>query len=191
MKMIVIVVTLLFVSTTCAAQTRRCVAEDKNPYPNELPTLKIYRDAKWKSLRPLVSTKADIEKVLGKPVAIYDELLQSNVAGYDDDFDWTIVVSVVGKGGELPDSVVDRLADLTLYPKRRVSLVGADFSTFMPMSVHDESGGNTTVYYDACGLRYVVYSEDATNGRFHVGDLKSITYGFSQESYNKQLTGKP
>jgi len=155
-----------------------------------LPTLKLYRDAKWKSLRPYVSTQEQVHKVLGEPVPFYDELLRTDVAGYDGGFNWTIVVGIVGKGGDLPDSVVDRLDNLKLYPKTRVSLVGADFSAFMPMSVHNDSGADTTHYYDRCGLRYVVYAEDALDGRFHVGDLKSITYGASNEDFEK-LTRKP
>jgi hypothetical protein len=152
--------------------------------------LKLYREAKWNSLRPYVSTDADIRKVLGKPVIVYDERLKENVAGYDDDFDWIIVISVVGKGGELPDSVVDRLDSVTLYPKRRVSLVGADFSAFFPMSVHDRFGVETIVYYDKFGLRYSVYSEDSADGRFHAGDLQFIVYGPSREGYQK-LIRKP
>jgi hypothetical protein len=75
-------------------------------------------------------------------------------------------------------------------PKRRISLVGADFSAFMPMSVRNESGADTIHYYDKFGLRYVVYSEDAPDGRFLVGDLESITYGGSDNDYRK-LTRKP
>lgn len=41
----------------------------------------------------------------------------------------------------------------------------------------------TQRYYDACGLQYVVYSEDAPDGRVDVGDLQSITYGFSNKDY--------
>ncbi len=185
MKMIVTLITVLLAALTCAGQTKPTVSAEREPYPNELPTLKFYRDAKWNPLRPYVSTDAEIRKVLGKPVAVYDELLKEHVAGYEDDFDWTIVVSVVGRGGELPEFVVDRLDSITLYPKRRVSLVGADFSAFFPMSIRNRSGGDTTVYYDKFGLRYVVYAEDAPDERFHIGDLKSITYGASREDTQK------
>src|SRR6266849_3155384 len=133
MQAIACLISLLFASVACAAQAQVAAADDKNPYPNELPTLKLYREAKWNSLRPYVSTEADIRKVLGKPVPVYDEVLRTEVAGYQDDFDWTMVVSVVGKGGDLPDSVVDRLDSITLYAKRRISLVGADFSAFFPI----------------------------------------------------------
>jgi hypothetical protein len=185
MKTILSIIVLFLSTATCIAQTRVSAAEDNNPYPNELATLKLYREAKWKSLRPFVSTDADIRKILGKPVAIYDELLRSYVAGYDDDFDWTIVVSVVGKGGEVPDSYVDRLEHIELFPKRRVSLVGADFSAFASMSVRDRSAPETTVYYDKFGLRYVIYAEDASDGHFHTGDLKRIIYGSSREDYER------
>lgn len=184
MKTIACLIALLFASVACAVQAQ--VADHKNPYPNELPTLKLFREAKWNSLRPYVSTDADIRKVLGKPVPVYDEVLRADVPGYQDDFDWTIVISVVGNGGDLPDSVVDRLDSLTLYPKRRVSLIGADFSAFMSMSVRNRSGEETTVYYDKFGLRYVVYAQDAADERFHAGDLKEIIYGASNAETEKQ-----
>ena len=187
MKTIACLIGLLLASVACATQAQ--VADQKNPYPNELPTLKLYREAKWNSLRPYVSTEADIQKVLGKPVPFYDEVLRTEVPGYQDDFDWTIGISVVGKGGDLPDSVADRLADITLYPKRRFSLIGADFSAFTPMSVHNRSGPETSVYYDKFGLRYVVYAEDASDERFHAGDLKEIIYGASNAETEK-LTRK-
>jgi len=190
MKTIVTLIAVLFATSTCTAQAKLSSAQERNPYPNELPTLKLYGGAKWNSLRPYVSTDADIRKVLGKPVAVCDELLKEYVAGYEDDFDWTIVVSVVGKGGELPDSVVERLDFITLYPKRRVSLVGADFSAFFPMSVRDRSGVETIVYYDKFGLRYSVYSEDSADGRFQAGDLELIRYGASREDH-QNLIGKP
>src|SRR5215471_4828749 len=179
MKTIVSLVVLVLVAFVCVGQTKSTVAND-NPYPNELPTLKLYPDAKWKSLRPYVSTQEQVHKVLGEPTPFYDELLRTDVAGYDGGFGWTIVVSIVGKGGDLPDSVVDRLGYLTLYPKRRVSLIGADFSAFSTNSI-DNSPDKTTIYSDKFGLRYVVYAEDAPDGRFHIGDLKKIEYGASDE----------
>jgi hypothetical protein len=190
MKVIACLISLLFASVTCAAQAQVAAADDKNPYPNELPTLKLYRDAKWKSLRPYISTEEDIQKVLGTPARVYNQQLRTDVAGYDGDSDWTIFVPLVGEGGDLPDSVVDRLDEIVLYPKRRVSLIGADFSAFSSNSVLYHSDAKTTVYSDRFGLRYVVYAEDATDGSFHTGDLKLIEYGASEDE-RERLTRKP
>jgi hypothetical protein len=183
MKTVVSLIALLLATVVCVAQTKSTAAND-NPYPNELPTLKLYRDAKWKSLRPYVSTQEQVHRVLGEPSPFYDELLRTEVAGYDGGFGWTIVVSIVGKGGDLPDSVADRLGYLTLYPNRRVSLIGTDFSAFSTNSI-DNSPDKTTDYSDKFGLRYVVYVEDAADGRFHIGDLKRIEYGASNEATEK------
>ena len=46
MKTIVALIAVLFATSTCAAQAKPFSAEQRNPYPNELPTLKLYRDAK-------------------------------------------------------------------------------------------------------------------------------------------------
>jgi hypothetical protein len=190
MKMIACLIALLVAAFTCIAQPKQTVAGDRNPYPNELPTLRLYSSAKWKSLRPYVSTEGEIHKVFGEPVPFYDEQLRSNVAGYEDNFGWTVVVAIIGKGGDLPDSVVDRLDRLTLYPKSRVSLIGADFSAFSKNQILYNSDVQLTVYSDKFGLRYFVYAEDAIDGRFHVGDLKFIEYGPS-DAETKKLTGKP
>jgi hypothetical protein len=188
MKTVVLLIALVLAAFACVGQTKSTAPND-NPYPNELSTLKLYRNAKWKSLRPYVSTQEQVHKILGEPSPFYDELLQTDVAGYDGGFDWTIVVSIVGIGGELPNSVVDRLGYLTLYPKRRVSLIGADFSAFSTNSI-DNSRARTTIYSDKFGLRYVVYAEDAADGRFHIGDLKLIEYGAS-DAETERLTRKP
>jgi hypothetical protein len=188
MKLFAGLITLLIVAFTSAIQPQTTVG-NINPYPNELPTLKLYRDAKWNSLRPYVSTEGEIHRVLGKPVPFYDELLRTEVAGYDGGFDWTIVVGIVGKGGNLPNTVVDRLDHLTLYPKRRVSLIGADFSAFSITGFYN-SNAKTTLYSDKFGLRYVLYAEDAADGRFHIGDLKLIEY-CAPDAETDKLTGKP
>jgi hypothetical protein len=190
MKMIACLIASLVAAFTCIGQAKHTVVDDKNPYPNELPSLRLYSAAKWNSLRPYVSTENEIHKVLGEPVPFYDERLRSNVAGYEDNFGWTIVVTIVGKGGDLPDSVVDRLGHLTLHPKWRVSLIGADFSAFSKNQILYNSDVQLTVYSDKFGLRYVLYAEDAADGRFHMGDLKFIEYGAS-DGETKKLTGKP
>jgi hypothetical protein len=189
MKTVVCLIALVILALTCAAQSKPMVANSNDRYPNELPTLKLYRDAKWNSLRPYVSTEDEIHGVLGKPVPFYDEILRTEVAGYDGGFNWTIVVGIVGKGGTLPDIVVDRLDHITLYPKRRVSLVGADFSAFSITGFYN-SKAKTTLYSDKFGLRYVVYAEDAADGSFHTGDLKLIEYGASEDE-TQRLTNKP
>src|SRR5262245_22631475 len=131
MKIIASLVLLLVIALGLRGQSKPAAVEAADPYPNELPTLKLFRTSKLKSLRPYVSTQKQVHDVLGEPSPFHEPLRPADVvAGYDFQFEWTIVVAIVGKGGDLPDSVVDRLGYLTLYPKRRVSLVGADFSAF-------------------------------------------------------------
>jgi len=52
----------LLTSGNARAQT---VQNDR--YPNELPGYRFYATASWKSLEPLISTAADVRRVLGKP----------------------------------------------------------------------------------------------------------------------------
>lgn len=107
--------------------------------------------------------------------------------GYDSDPDWTIFVDVLGSDPDLTDSVRGRVVHVYLNPKKRISLVGADFSAFKSYSYTDSRDPNVggTVYYDKFGLRYSVYAKDRPDGRFHAGDLESIIYGPSEEETAK------
>jgi len=194
MKQIVSIILFTF-CILVASSAGQLPSKSESPYPNELPNLRIYQEAKWNALRPFVSTEDDIRKLLGKAVAVYDEALHTYVPGYQDDPEWTIVISVVDKGGSLSDSVAGRVYDITLYPKKRISLLGADFSAFRGDTVIDQQGNEeSTAYHDEFGLLYVVWAKDTADGRFHAGDLKEIIYGPSREDiekYEKKRQAKP
>jgi hypothetical protein len=181
--------TLAFVT----GQAGQAPSPSESPYPNELPNLKLYQQAKWNTLRPFVSTIDDIVKVFGRPMPVYDNQLQTYVGGYEDDPDWTIMISIVDKGGHMPDSMTGRLDAIELYPKKRVSLVGVDFPSCFYRDVYTDSRDSNievTGYYDKFGLRYSVYSKDSADGRFHAEDLKSIIYGPSNEDIEKYTHGR-
>jgi hypothetical protein len=159
----------------------------RSRYPNELPNLKLYEDAKWKTLKPYISTVDDVVSLLGEPVPILDDRSRGDVQGYEYDPDWTVVVDVLGSDPDLKDSVRGRFLNVVLYPKKRVSVVGADFSEFKVFSYTNSRQPNVegTVYYDKFGLRYSVHAKDTPDGRFHAGDLESIIYGPSDEEKTK------
>jgi hypothetical protein len=95
---------------------------------------------------------------------------------------------IVDKGGDLPDSLAGRVDQIILYPQKRISLAGVKFpSIFRSYEYSDyrdpKAGGY--VYYDKFGLRYVVYSKDTADGRFHAGDLAAILYGASDDETEK------
>ena len=45
-----------------------------------------------------------VDRILGEPLLVYDDILHDYVEGYEYDPDWTIVIDYVGKGGDLPNS---------------------------------------------------------------------------------------
>jgi hypothetical protein len=178
----------LLVFTFCAlsivaAKAGQTSSKAESSYPNELPNVKLYQEAKWNSLQPYVSTIDDVEKLLGEPVPIIDDRLHGDF-GFECDPDWIIVIDVVGKGEDLPDSVAGRVLLIRLYPKKRVSMVGADFSAFRAYT-YREGAEEARVYYDQFGLRYVVYAKGTADGRFHTGDLESVMYGPSDAATAK------
>jgi len=174
-------------------QAQQLSSKRESPYPNELPNLKLYEDAKWKSLQPYISTRVDVDRILGEPVLVYDETLHSYVNGYEYDPDWRIVIAYVGKGGDLPNSLNGRVSHITLYPKKRVSLEGVEFTSAFRRYIYGTDGGMTgTVYYNEFGLRYSTFVKDSADGRFHAGDLNLIIYGPSDADTKKHTDiGKP
>ena len=185
-KLTCIVVFMLLAATLITAQADHS-SKAGSPYPNELPNLKLYQQAKWKAIQPYISNRADVDRILGEPVSVYQKSFGGYVNGYEDDPDWTIVVFYLGKGGDLPASLEGRVSDITLYPKKRVSLKGAEFPpAFRKYSSRDDADVQTTVHYDEFGLRYSVYATESTDGSFHAGDLKLIIYGPSNADTEKQ-----
>jgi hypothetical protein len=187
MKKFICTLALILLAATLLAGQSEHPSKAVAPYPNELPGLQLYQQAKWKAIQPYISTQADVKRILGESVSVYEKRLGRYVNGYEDDPDWTIVVSYLGGGGDLPASVEGRVSHLTLYPKRRVSLQDAAFPpAFRRYTARGDYDGQTTVYYDACGLRYSVYETDAKDGSFHAGDLNVIIYGPSEADTQKQ-----
>ena len=176
---------VLLVVAFIIGQGEKLSSETESRYPNEMPTLKLYREAKWNAIQPYVSTHADVDRILGEPLLVYDDLLLGYVEGYEYDADWRIVMDYLGKGGDIPDSLEGRVSHITLYPKKRVSLEGVKFSAAFSRYLYTYLSEEVMVYYDKFGLRYSVYAKDSTDGRFHAGDLKQIIYGPSDEATSK------
>jgi hypothetical protein len=151
----------------------------RDPYPNELPMLKLYQKAKWKSIEFNVSTKEDVEKLLGKPVPIFREGI-GWVAGYDDDPEWRSFVSYFDGGNGCEECRVGRVTEIRLAPKQRVSLSGIVFSqAFEKSGLVDVNGVEFNVYRDKFGLLYAIYKHDSQDGQVHTGDLNQVSYSAS------------
>ena len=153
---------LLAIGALSSAQVSR------SEYPNELSRFKLY--AKYlRPLQPYVSDRTTVVQVLGSSQAIDLE-------------DWRIQPFFVGEG---PDStvrpeLVGRLAQISMKPKHRVSMLGVKFPANFVHGMGDVSEMNATcdIYGDSSGLEYWVYSEDSPAGK--KGDLMEIVYGPSK-----------
>jgi hypothetical protein len=162
----------------------------KSPYPNELPGLALYRESKWKSIEPYVSTRADVERVLGEPMPVYSESMRAWTMGYEYDHDcpdWRIIIVYIGEGGSLPDSLVGHVLNIRLEPKRRVSLKDTVFpEVFLKGYSKDRVNKKEFFTYDdSDGLHYSVSAKDSADKRIHKGDLEVIIYGASEETEAK------
>ena len=193
MKRIISKWTLIFftlVLTGIVAQAQSDSASEKLRYPNELPNLRLYASAKWRSIVPYVSTRDDVERILGAPAHLYDQRFyikkfDDYLVGYEYDLDWIIIVSYIAEGGSLPVSLVGHVSEISLYPRKRISLHGVKFPPAFTRSTYENSKIELTVYYDKFGLKYSIYSRVSAGDAHEIGDLEAIEYGVSDEDEAK------
>jgi hypothetical protein len=166
------------------------LSREKSRYPNELPNLQLYESAKWKSIVPYVSTRDDVERALGAPARVYDQRFyvkkfDDYLVGYDHNLDWIIIVTYIAEGGSLPPSLVGRVSDISVYPRKRISLQGMEFPPAFTRSTYENNKTELTVYHDKFGLKYSIYSRVSAGDSHEIGDLEAIEYGVSDEDEAK------
>jgi hypothetical protein len=183
---------LAFCSASAQSQSVRT-----QTYPNELPGYRFYPNAKWKSLEPLVSTSADVHRLLGNPrdahdVTQYtkpypgDASAKEPVLTYDIDDNWELLVYFVRycfyDGPALPESLGDRLCTMDLIPKKRMPFNKIKFPQAFTKTHVAGVDAAWDAFADGSGLVYQVYSTNTPYGNKQPGDLFRITYGPSNET---------
>jgi hypothetical protein len=182
MKKLACNIALLFALLCVVGQARQTPLPNTSHYPNELPGLKLYQSARWKQVVPHVSTRAEVERILGEPEPIYDQRFydaKSNdyLVGYDYDADWIVIITYMGEYGD-SRHLAGRVSDVRLYPKKRVSMRGVKFPPDFLASrtwIKDRSEEYTD-YSDKFGLYYSIYAKDSPDGQHLAGDLRVIGY---------------
>jgi hypothetical protein len=172
-----------------AAAPQDCV------FQNELPGFKFCAKARWRELRPMVSTVADVRRVLGTPteesdMAHYGDPYPGDAKAvapeltFDDGPDWEILVHLARSGArarEFDPSVPARLLSIDLVPKHRRSFANVTFpASFRKRHVNAE-GAAWDEYADGSGLVYEVYTTPTLYGDEQPGDLSRISYGASDQ----------
>jgi hypothetical protein len=200
MKTISILTFLLLLTLTTASLAEQSQSETSNKYPNELPSYKFYENAKWQSLEPLVSTMADVRRILGEPNEAHDvsqftkpypgdAVAKRPVFTYELDDDWQILIYFVRycfyEGPALPASLDDRLCSIDLVPKKRIPFGKVEFPvTFKKQNVTAVDAA-WDEYADGTGLVYEVYTTRTPYGNKQPGDLNRIKYGASDDTIRK------
>ena len=173
---------------------------DGNRYPNELAGYELYEKAKWKSLKPLISTMDDVRRVLGNPSEARDTsqytkpypgdaLAKKPVFTYELDADWQVLVYFAKycfyEGPELPASLNDRLCTIDLLPKKRIAFDRIQFPTAFKKNHVAAADAAWDEYADGSGLVYEVYTTRTPYGTKQAGDLNRIKYGPSGDELKK------
>jgi hypothetical protein len=146
------------------------LAQEANPYPNELNGLKFYAQY-LAPLRPLQSDTKQVEMVLGS-----DQRLESK--------DWTIGAYFSCTEDFLTCSHgprSDLLEIIEITPKHRHSMLHVSFPAPFSVSYGSVSEINVPcrIYSDAFGLEYWVVSK--AQAQYKKGDLLMIRYGPRQD----------
>jgi hypothetical protein len=158
-------------------------------YPNELKGFELFRNGRWKSLKPLVSTKEDVEKIFGKGCH----------EGCDYDENWRVEIMYISQcwsytGTEkltptVAEEMIGKYSNLNFYPKKRIERqplkFGKQFESRGGGGASHASPSIYNIYSDSLGLNYQISAENTEDGKYHEGDLVSIIYGWSDSDYEK------
>jgi hypothetical protein len=172
-------------------------------YPNELPCYRFYATAKWKSLEPLISTPADVRKLLGKPTSEVDlsqyfapypgdDRAKNPVLTYDIDDGWEALI-YLGHScfPGIPSLPGGRLCTIELIPKKRIAFDKIEFPTAFKRKHVTAADAAWDEFADGSGLSYEVYTTRTPYGNKQPGDLNRIVYGPSDESLARYASKPP
>jgi hypothetical protein len=197
----------LFIALMICSVPLTATSQKLDPYPNELRGYRFYATEKWKSLQPLVSTMADVRRVLGAPTEASDmshftkpypgdAAAKEPVFTYDLGQDWQMLVYFVrycfdDDGPTLPRSMDDRLCSIDLVPKKRAPFANIKFPPVFAKKHVTAFDGAWDEFADGSGLVYAVYSTRSQYGDRRAGDLFRIKYGASTEALARYADKSP
>lgn len=153
-----------------AAQTQaQTPPAQSERYPNELPALRLYAAARWNKLTPLVSTAADVRRVMGEPSRVYDVTRLGGIYPGDakaeqpvfiyEDADYTTHI-YFGRyclyTAELKGKASDRLCQIVIAPKRNIPVEAGAFTSAFRREAKRLPGESWDEYADEDGLVYIV-----------------------------------
>ena len=179
----------IFIAFTFLLTFAVCVSAQDYKYPNELKGFELFRNGKWKSLKPLISTKEDVEKIFGMDC----------FNGCDYDENWRVEIMYISQcwtyaGTEkltptVAEEMIGKYSNLNFYPKKRIKRwqlkFGKQFESRGGGGASDASPSIYDIYSDSLGLNYEISAENTEDGKYHKGDLISVIYGWSDSDYEK------
>ena len=173
------------------------ISAQDNPFPNEIEGLQFTKQATFRSLKFLVSTKDDIASIFGR------QCVES--CRYDDNWDAEFYYVTKDEKG-----IVDRNGVRLIYkvrPEFIGKLMGVEFVPrklhILPESLVFPKGlyckiptefpnpEKIKVCWDGNVIDYRFYSEDDPGGRYKKNEVFVITYGISNENRKNMFETEP
>ena len=158
-------------------------------YPNEQKGFELFKNGKWKTLKPFVSTKSDVEKIFGKNC--------EELCDYDEN--WSFQVMYIGQCSSysasekkfvprVEEDLLGKYQNIIFYPKKRFTRKSFNFGKKWSRLKVEESHqipSKTIQYNDSSGMVYRFWDENSEDGKFKVGDLNLIIYGIPDTDFEK------
>jgi hypothetical protein len=164
---------LLFASSTFAQE---------NPYPNELKGYEFFRSGRLKDLKPLVSTRADVKRVMGANCEY----------GCDYDENWEIGFAYIERDWSKTDNVgiykakvafIGKLHDISFRPRHpivltQVDVFPQDFYCANGLAESDKFEYKCRVCIDAHRVIYSLSDETKSDGKLLVLERQLMNIGY-------------
>ena len=199
-RTILLAVCLTILSPAISGQT---ISGTASGYPNELSSYKFFSTAKWKTVKPLVSTMSDVRSILGEPseandTAAFTKPYPGDVRAKQPVFtyelypDWQLLVYFVKYCFEgyvpLPPSLDNTVCSLDLIPKKKIPFTSVVFPSVFTSKPVEAIDGAWIEYSDGFGLIYSVYTHAGPYSQLKAGDLNRIVYTASDKVFQEHST---
>jgi hypothetical protein len=183
----------IFIAFTFLLAFALSLSAQNYSYPNELKGFELFKDGKWKSLVPFVSTKEDVKKVFGSDCK----------KGCNYDKDWKVTVEYVSQYWQSPtfapcisEELLGKVERIYFFPKKSVSMKDVIFpDTFQNRTFEvDHKISPKTAYFDSDGLVYMLLANNfdeywqkqgQTSSKYKSNDLLFIYYRISENEAGK------
>lgn len=175
----------------CLAFNRAAWAQSAPRYPNELAQYPFYASDPWRQIIPLVSTVADVRKILGDPAEAEenyghpypgDAMAKRPLFIYQPDKHWKVLIYFVDtylEEGKYPPALRDRVLSVDFISVDPLPFSQIKLASAFKKNATRGADASWNEFADGTGLTYGIYTSWTPFGNTKPGDLERVSYGAS------------